>query len=783
MDLDPLDLVSAAPWRSAAFTTYALSLSFFEAVVLDRLIRGGGQSALILADPEGVRSGLSEEGARRAGRDYDIEPVACVGGVFHPKLSVFAGIDDAHLLVSSGNLTFGGWGGNLELTEHLHPSFAADAFDDAADFFELLTLSDRIRTEAGAACMKLADTLRQATRGSSRTGNIRLVHSVGGSIADDIARYTEELGGARRITIVSPYHDIDGRGLNALGTALACDNILLHAHPDGTVRGTGSNNWPFNARHVRTAVNVANPFVADKRSLHAKSIEVVCRRGRLVISGSANGTHAGLFGANIEASVLRLQRDILVGWNWSPAEAPERLEGHTEDEDEDAEPTIGIVRAALESGKIKGRVLSPSIKGRATVFIRSVRKTRELGWTDIDQSGRFTVEAPSLEQDAWESGRLVVRIEQGAKVAEGFVSIAAASELIRRVGPMAARIFAILAGSDTPADVAAMLAWFREDQERLPGAAKQSGGGAGEQAEAPTTFVHTLSLHAGGPGHGHDPADGRSSAAWRHAMALLRSAFSVPRGPWNAGGESDDDDDEDQSARERRARQQYQHNAKSLEHFEALLPRMLDAASPSSDPLLALAMTHFVTDRIRPAAAKVRLWIAQILSAMTSFGGPQAEQALATLVLYYGTDSLPNGAARARRALLARETDFACLNALTVQSVPAFSDLLGSTLDVAAFLEEVRAVQTIGEEVRAYLTAVSAGQLTDELPTLIKSPHWPRLLKAISDPAVLDTFFIFAVPPRSCPRCNMQFPSAIAEDLRLLGISSCCGRIMLSQAL
>ena len=111
------------------FTTYALSLSFFEAVVLDRLIRGGGQSALILADPEGVRSGLSEEGARRAGRDYDVEPIACTTGVFHPKISVFTTADDAHLLVGSGNLTFGGWGGNLELMEHLLPSFAADGID------------------------------------------------------------------------------------------------------------------------------------------------------------------------------------------------------------------------------------------------------------------------------------------------------------------------------------------------------------------------------------------------------------------------------------------------------------------------------------------------------------------------------------------------------------------------------------------------------------------------------------------------------------------------------
>lgn len=73
--MQPLDLVSASAWERVLFTTYALSLSFFEAVVLDRLVRGGGRNALILADPEGVRAGLSEQGARRAGREYELEPV------------------------------------------------------------------------------------------------------------------------------------------------------------------------------------------------------------------------------------------------------------------------------------------------------------------------------------------------------------------------------------------------------------------------------------------------------------------------------------------------------------------------------------------------------------------------------------------------------------------------------------------------------------------------------------------------------------------------------------
>jgi len=54
MSLAPLDLVSADAWHRMTFTTYALSVSFFEAISLGRLIRGGGRQALILADVESV---------------------------------------------------------------------------------------------------------------------------------------------------------------------------------------------------------------------------------------------------------------------------------------------------------------------------------------------------------------------------------------------------------------------------------------------------------------------------------------------------------------------------------------------------------------------------------------------------------------------------------------------------------------------------------------------------------------------------------------------------------
>ncbi len=111
MNLAPTDLVSAHRWERVTFTTYALSLSFFEAVVLDALVRGGARQALILADVQGVRAGLSEQGAQRVGKDYNVEPVAVSSGrAFHPKISVFSDKEDSHVLVGSGNLTFNGWG-------------------------------------------------------------------------------------------------------------------------------------------------------------------------------------------------------------------------------------------------------------------------------------------------------------------------------------------------------------------------------------------------------------------------------------------------------------------------------------------------------------------------------------------------------------------------------------------------------------------------------------------------------------------------------------------------
>lgn len=782
--MNPLELISAAPWKRVAFTTYALSLSFFEAVLLDALLRGGGRNALILSDPEGVRAGLSEEGARRVGRDYEIEPVACLNhGVFHPKIGALVTDDDAHLLIGSGNLTFAGWGGNLELVEHLHPSFAADAFHDMAGFFEQLPGSDQVMTSAGPACEAIAAMLRRAAQGHARLGEIHVLHSLDGSIAEQLALYAEELGGVTRFTSVSPYYDLRAEGLEALAALLECERADLHAHPSGTVRGEGSNAWPFEGGSKWKPVNVSDAFGGDDRPLHAKSIELVCRRGRLLLSGSANVTHAGLFGRNVEASVLRIQRDAKSYWTTKKGTAPVRHVSEDIDGDEIAPLPLGILSASLEGETIRGRILAPRLTGTVQADLRTPRATRNLGSVQLDADGQFVLAAPGIEFESWENGRLILGIERDGRRWEGFVSIAAALELIRRTGSIAPRLMAMLAGTETPADVAAILAWFREDPSRMPASLEVgSGGGPGERPHIQEGMVTLADLKAAGipAGTNGGSEPGEPASVWKHAMALIRSAFTQSRGPWGGGGETDDDDDEDETDREKRARSEELANYRSLQIFDELLSAMLGPQANGQSALTALSLSHFLADRIRPAPGKVQLWLDKILPQIADLDGPEADIAIASVLLHHAADQRGNNAIRARRYFVRRGIDPSGLVAVPT-AIPAFIDLLGPELDLEAFLTQMSAARTMGEQIDAYLAAAQGRGTAVGFDTLKLSSHWPTLEQALGNPVSFGKLILLDRFQVACPRCHMRLPTAAAEDLRQKGMATCCGRTILNR--
>lgn len=776
----PLDLVRAAPWDRALFTTFALSLAFFEAVLLDALMRGGSKHAIILTDPEGLRAALSEHGARRAGRDYEIEPVGCTTGCFHPKIGAFLAGGDAHLLVGSGNLSFGGWGGNLECIDHLHPSFAAQAFDDAADFFELMTIADTLVLDADDACLSLAGALRRAATGRVRDGRIRIAHSLGDPIATQLKAFADELGGAVRLTAVSPFYDLGGSGIDRLARELGCDEILLHVHPAGAVRGAGAIEWPFDCPRPITPVRLEEAFPSDSRPLHAKCFEIQCRRGAIRVAGSANATSAGLFGRNVEASVVRVLPHFKQHWAATPAEPPFRREADDENEEAEVERRVGVLRAILDADRLTGRVITPRLTGATSAALETFAGLNDLGTATIDGEGRFEISAPGLEAASFEHGRLILRLTQGERVLEGIVAIAAASELIRRIGAMAPRIMAMLAGSETPADVAAILAWFRDDPDRLPSDAMLSGGG-GDRSDAPEAQPSFVSLAELNEAAAREQAQGgqtaRGQAAWRNAMAMLRAAFRTKRGPWASGAETDDDDDEDPKEREERARDEEKNNNKTLRAFDELLPIMLAPERDGRDAPMALGLAHFLADRIRPAPAHLRQWLGFILPQIKDLAGVEGLLAISAAMAFHASDGRPDGPTRARRYLAQRNADADTLN-IAADEGAAFIEILAAQLALDEFADEVRVSRTVNEQVAAYLAAANGFGPRGGYPLLEGSPHWARLARGLNDPSILARFAIPTELPKSCPRCNIGLSVAAREDLRDTGVTSCCAVIL-----
>lgn len=95
------DIVQMRPWKHALFTTYTLSLSYFESEILRALLRGGCSDIWLIADAEGYRTSLLERRSMRVGQEYRLIPVALPDGVFHAKCIYLAGDEGDLLLVGS----------------------------------------------------------------------------------------------------------------------------------------------------------------------------------------------------------------------------------------------------------------------------------------------------------------------------------------------------------------------------------------------------------------------------------------------------------------------------------------------------------------------------------------------------------------------------------------------------------------------------------------------------------------------------------------------------------
>lgn len=149
--MTPLEIITEGQWDHAFFTTYALSLSFYETQLHKLgLARNGCRDIRILADVDGYQMSLSERQSHRVGNEYRLIPASLPKGVFHPKLTWLVGKEFDLILVGSGNLTFGGFGKNLECLDVVRSDQNPAFFGQVEGLLRAWELRDDLRfSESG----------------------------------------------------------------------------------------------------------------------------------------------------------------------------------------------------------------------------------------------------------------------------------------------------------------------------------------------------------------------------------------------------------------------------------------------------------------------------------------------------------------------------------------------------------------------------------------------------------------------------------------------------------
>jgi len=422
MGLSVLDVIDAGKWQRALFTTYALSLSFFESILLRSLRRVGCQETWVITDVQGYRGSLIERRSQGVGQEFRLVPVSLKEGVFHPKCIYLAGEQSDVLLVGSGNLTFGGFGKNLEVIEVLLSTTAPSAFGDFAGF--LTSIENRAGKDLHCPDLAWIKIFRDCASRSSQPlpqspqEQPRLIHTVDAPVISQLPAQINHLT-PRELIVMSPFFDNDGNAVRKLADALGCTSVRIAVRPK-----EHKSNFPFKEA-LKWKQSIAAAWLdagALKRPLHAKWIETRGEAGTAVLTGSINATTAAMCTTrNVEVGVLRTSAVDREWVSWVASTIPKHFEPAKYESlslDEllvyaylagDGDLSGTILGAQIPSGLWKGNLIKPS--GETKPFEMQVRS-----------DGRFRATLPQAAEFSLTSG-LQVTLRHGSTIARGWVHV------------------------------------------------------------------------------------------------------------------------------------------------------------------------------------------------------------------------------------------------------------------------------------------------------------------------------------------------------------------------
>ena len=367
-------------------------------------------------------------------------------------------------------------------------------------------------------------------------------------------------------------------------------------------------------------------------------------------------------------------------------------------------------------------------------------------------------------------------------------------DITRRAGLVTRRLFAILNGTETPADVAAIMSWFHEDPERLASAAPVaaiagSGDARAKEREelipvAALSDEYTAGALAAMP---HTPSSERSwtrfmetssprSARPAHRSARLRPAGSVTMTMRLVPATKTDAPAYDPAVE------------RSLAVFErlfALLTKPGGRRAMRSSRLISRSMYARAS---APDAAQAKAWIEELIRQLIETEVPDDRRndvaAAVLTIAAMQAEPTPPTCRWARHCLLKLGLDFTGAP-LDVEGVRGFAALMPAQISFAALWPRLRTIRTFPEQVRAYLRALENQTPSEsDYPDLRQgaSAEWALLESAITSETARTRL---AITPRdigACPCCFITLPAAEAARLRSIGIASargCCSRVVI----
>jgi hypothetical protein len=355
-----------------------------------------------------------------------------------------------------------------------------------------------------------------------------------------------ELGGATSLTVISPFFS-GHRGVVQLATALSCDKISVAVPPVAPTI--------FDFAGCRKAgflvMPVASDLFSDTRSLHAKLFDIECRRGRIVVAGSANATTAAMAGRNVEAVVARIV-DAALSLGWRPSGTHE---GHATDERPPEEASGPCVAALFDGRDIVGRMFGvPNPAGEWLGSLSSGTRREVAEFFTVDHAGKFRFSPPEgMDPIALPASAQVILERNGLEV-RGWLVLQELLHAIREKGPIARSFSRVLSGISTSADVGAILEYLAKAPTTILDAADRQGRWRKDRARDAALFGGPIPSASLQPVSAFDmPSTWKGDSASRGFDSLLDAllrhfAASMPDRDDDAGDDEDDADEPSRSA-------------------------------------------------------------------------------------------------------------------------------------------------------------------------------------------------------------------------------------------